>query len=37
MNKKEFFPPRPLSEAGFKGLKDLQDFFIPNPVNPKIQ
>jgi len=36
MSKKEFFPPQPLFEAGFSGLKDCQDFFIPNPVYPKI-
>lgn len=26
MSKKEFFPPRPLSEARFSGLTDLQDY-----------
>jgi len=36
MSKKEFFPPRPLSEAGFSGLKDLQEFLSLYPVNPKI-
>jgi len=25
MSKKEFFPPRPLSEAGFSGLEDEKD------------
>jgi hypothetical protein len=25
-----------MSEAGFSGLKDLEDFFIPNPVYSKI-
>ncbi len=25
-----------MSESGFAGLKDLQDFLIRNPVNPKI-
>jgi hypothetical protein len=25
-----------MSEAGYSGLKDLQDFFIPNPVYSKI-
>jgi hypothetical protein len=41
MTKKEFFSSRPLSEAGFSGLKDAQDFLSrylvsPNPVYPKI-
>ena len=30
MSKKEFFPPRPLFEAGFSGLKDEQDLEIGN-------
>ena len=25
-----------MSESGFTGLKDLQDYLIRNPVNPKI-
>jgi len=29
MIKKEFFPPHPLSEVGFSGLKDVQEFFNP--------
>lgn len=41
MSKKEFIPPRALSESGFSGLKDVQDFLSryaanPNLVYPKI-
>lgn len=35
MSKKEFFPPRPLSEVVFSGLKDVQEFLSLYLVNPK--